>query len=578
MSHRARHQLLAFPGIIFLVLFPIILSLWIAFFWAKSEVNNQLRTFAQLALDKSELVIRQADLVSDAAERYQGQVCTPAHQKRMLNIIRGYLYINELIYARDNHFLCSSLIASVNGYTIAPADYKREPNVSIYYYRDTPFFSGYKMTYMQRGNYVAVINPLFWSEVMSDDPTLQWGVYDTVTKTFFSLSNEASAATFSPLIHLNDLTVQRNGYLYATVYSTKRPIAAIVATSYQRLITHFYNYLIFALPAGILGSLVLLLLWLRIRQNYLSPKRKLQRALEKNQLCLYYQPIIDIKTEKCIGAEALLRWPGEQGQVMNPAEFIPLAEKEGMIEQVTDYVIDNVFRDLGAYLATHTDRYVSINLSASDFHTSRLIARTNQKTEQHAVRPQQIKFEVTEHAFLDVDKMTPIILAFRKAGYEVAIDDFGIGYSNLHNLKSLNVDILKIDKSFVETLTTHKTSHLIAEHIIELAHSLGLKTIAEGVETEAQVNWLRKRGVTLLPGMVFCEGDAAAGVYAMDGVITRAGVNARAIKLQAVAIIAGSAIKLPTENAGEGLLRDITQVHCDIKNRTLGGAQLNGGQ
>ena len=74
MSHRARHQLLALPGIIFLVLFPIIISLWIAFLWAKSEVNNQLRTFAQLALDKSELVIRQADLVSDAAERYQGQV------------------------------------------------------------------------------------------------------------------------------------------------------------------------------------------------------------------------------------------------------------------------------------------------------------------------------------------------------------------------------------------------------------------------------------------------------------------------------------------------------------------------
>lgn len=573
MSHRARHQLLAFPGIIFLVLFPIILSLWIAFFWAKSEVNNQLRTFAQLALDKSELVIRQADLVSDAAERYQGQVCTPAHQKRMLNIIRGYLYINELIYARDNHFLCSSLIASVNGYTIAPADYKREPNVSIYYYRDTPFFSGYKMTYMQRGNYVAVINPLFWSEVMSDDPTLQWGVYDTVTKTFFSLSNEASAATFSPLIRLNDLTVQRNGYLYATVYSTKRPIAAIVATSYQRLITHFYNHLIFALPAGILGSLVLLLLWLRIRQNYLSPKRKLQRALEKHQLFLYYQPIIDIKTEKCIGAEALLRWPGEQGQVMNPAEFIPLAEKEGMIEQVTDYVIDNVFRDLGAYLATHADRYVSINLSASDFHTSRLIARTNQKTEQHAVRPQQIKFEVTEHAFLDVDKMTPIILAFRKAGYEVAIDDFGIGYSNLHNLKSLNVDILKIDKSFVETLTTHKTSHLIAEHIIELAHSLGLKTIAEGVETEAQVNWLRKRGVRYCQGWFFAK--AMPPQVFMQWMEQ---LPARAIKLQAVAIIAGSAIKLPTENAGEDLLRDITQVHCDIKNRTLGGAQLNGGQ
>lgn len=101
-----------------------------------------------------------------------------------------------------------------------------------------------------------------------------------------------------------------------------------------------------------------------------------------------------------------------------------------MIERVTDYVIiDNVFA-IWAITATHADRYVSINLSASDFHTSRLIARINQKTEQYAVRPQQIKFEVTEHAFLDVDKMTPIILAFRRAGYKVAIvDDFGIGYS-----------------------------------------------------------------------------------------------------------------------------------------------------
>lgn len=505
MSHSTRHKLLALPGIVFVVLLPIILSLWIAFLWAKSEVNSQLRTFAQLALDKSELVIQQADLASDEAERYQGHVCTPAHQKRMLNIIRNYLYINELIYAHDNHFLCSSLMAPANGYMIAPADYKRAPNVSIYYYRDTLFFSGYKMTYMQRGNYVAVINPLFWSEVMSDDPTLQWGVYDTVTNAFFSLSKLASTETFSPLIHQNELTLERNGYLYAIVHSTKRPIAAIVATSKQRLLSHFYNHLIFALPAGILGSLVLLLLWLRISQEYRSPKRKLQRALEKRQLCLYYRPIIDIKTEKCIGAEALLRWPGNQGQVMNPAEFIPLAEKEGMIEQVTDYVIDNVFSELGAYLATHADRYISINLSASDFHTSRVIARTNQKTEQYAVRPQQIKFEVTEHAFLDVTKMTPIIQAFRQAGYEVAIDDFGIGYSNLHNLKSLNIDILKIDKSFVETLTTHKTSHLIAEHIIELAHSLGLKTIAEGVETEEQVNWLHKRGVRYCQGWFFAK-------------------------------------------------------------------------
>ncbi|MCV5837687.1 EAL domain-containing protein, partial [Escherichia coli] len=89
----------------------------------------------------------------------------------------------------------------------------------------------------------------------------------------------------------------------------------------------------------------------------------------------------------------------------------------------------------------------------------------------------------TERGFIDVPKTTPVIQAFREAGYEIAIDDFGTGYSNLHNLHALNVDILKIDKTFVDTLTTDNTSHLIAEHVIEMARGLRLKTIAEGVET-----------------------------------------------------------------------------------------------
>ncbi len=154
-----------------------------------------------------------------------------------------------------------------------------------------------------------------------------------------------------------------------------------------------------------------------------------------------------------------------------------------MIERITDYVVEEVFTDLGHFLAAHPDLYVSINLSASDFHSSRLIALISDKARFYSVRAQQIKIEVTERGFIDVPKTTPVIQAFRRAGYEVAIDDFGTGYSNLHNLYSLNVDILKIDKSFIDTLTTNSTSHLIAEHIIEMAQSLRLKTIAEGVET-----------------------------------------------------------------------------------------------
>jgi len=156
-------------------------------------------------------------------------------------------------------------------------------------------------------------------------------------------------------------------------------------------------------------------------------------------------------------------------------------------------------------LAGHPHLYIAINLSATDFHSSRLIAQIGEKARSSAVNIDQIKIEVTERGFIDVQKTMPVIQAFREAGYEIAIDDFGTGYSNLYNLHSLNVDILKIDKSFIDTLTTNSTSYTIAEHIIEMARSLHLKTVAEGVETADQVNWLRKRGVRYCQGWHFAK-------------------------------------------------------------------------
>lgn len=505
MTHSARRKTLRFLGTLTVVLLPVVLALWFAHVRATSETRNQLRTFAQLALNKTELVIQQADLARDMAQLYQGEMCTPAHQKSMLNIIRGRLYISDLIYAQGDHFLCSTSMVPPASYIMPTADYKRTPDISIYYYRDTPFFSGYRMTYMQRGNYVVVINPLSYSEVMSDDPDLAWGVYDTVTDSFFSASEGSNVAQLLPLVRGDAPTFQQDDRFYTIVHSEKRPIAVIVSTTDDRVDQNFYHEAVLTLPFGVICSILILLMWWRTRQQYYSPRRLLKRALKKRQLCLHYQPIIDIKNGQCVGAEALLRWPGCKGEVMSPTEFIPLAEKEGMIEKITDYVVEEVFNDLGYFLSAHPQLYISINLSASDFHSSRLIALIAEKSRDYSVRSQQIKVEVTERGFIDLQKMTPVIQAFRQAGYEVAFDDFGTGYSNLHNLSSLNVDILKIDKSFISTLTTNSTSHMIAEHIIEMAQSLHLKTIAEGVETADQISWLLGRGVQFCQGWYFAK-------------------------------------------------------------------------
>lgn len=293
--------------------------------------------------------------------------------------------------------------------------------------------------------------------------------------------------------------------MYTIARSAIRPIAVIMSTSRASYYHNFCDQASLTLPLGIICSILLVLVWSRTRRQYHSPRNMLQRALSCRQLRLHYQPIIDIKNNRCVGAEASLRWPGFDGPVINPAEFIPLAENEGMIAQVTDYVVDELFYEMGEFLASHPQLYIAINLSASDFHSARLISQISEKAHSYAVCIGQIKIEVTERGFIDVPKTTPVIQAFREAGYEIAIDDFGTGYSNLHNLHALNVDILKIDKTFVDTLTTNNTSHLIAEHIIEMARGLRLKTIAEGVETPEQVSWLYKRGVQYCQGWLFAK-------------------------------------------------------------------------
>lgn len=505
MNRSARRQMLRGVGLITVVLLPVMLALWFAQIRAEAETYAQLRTFAHLVLAKTEHVIRQADLARDAAEQYRGDICTPQHQQQMLNIIRGRLYVADLIYARDDRFLCSTAVRPDKPWIMPAANYHRKPDIAIYYYRNTPFYPGYNMTYMQRGQYVVVINPLSYGEVITDDASLAFGVYDTKTNEFFSSSENANLASFKSLIRDSDYAFERHDRFYTIALSPRRPIAIIVSSSNARYYQNFRHQATLTLPLGLICSMLILLVWSRTQQRFNAPKRLLMRALTRRQLCLHYQPIIDIKSNQCVGAEALLRWPGFDGPVMSPAEFIPLAEKEGFIEQITDYVVECVFTDLGFFLQNNPQLYISINLSASDFHSSRLISLISEKARQYRVRAQQIKIEVTERGFIDVPKTTPVIQAFRQAGYEVAIDDFGTGYSNLHNLYSLNVDILKIDKSFVDTLTTNSTSHLIVEHIIEMAQSLQLKAIAEGVETHEQAAWLLKRGVQYCQGWYFAR-------------------------------------------------------------------------
>jgi sensor c-di-GMP phosphodiesterase-like protein len=219
-------------------------------------------------------------------------------------------------------------------------------------------------------------------------------------------------------------------------------------------------------------------------------------------LYVLYQPVVELETRRVIGAEALLRWKSRSAD-MRPDYFIPQAEQCGMIQLITAQVLAMVARDLPQFLKIDPHFCVAVNVSAADLCDNRTIDAMDQFLRVSGARPENVEIEATERAFLQGPETAELIDALRAKGFSVAIDDFGTGYSSLSCLQSLSLDTLKIDRAFVETINTDGATSQVVLHIIEMAHSLHLEMVAEGVETEPQAQYLLKRGVRYAQGWHF---------------------------------------------------------------------------
>jgi len=256
------------------------------------------------------------------------------------------------------------------------------------------------------------------------------------------------------------------------------------------------------LLAGVAGGLTLAA-WLGLFMvRRLSPLGQLSDAVRRHQFIVAYQPIVDLTTRRCIGAEALVRWK-HQNRIVRPDHFIPLAEHRGLIQAITDQVFDTVLFELGEFLQRYSELYVSINLSAPDLTSRRFLERLTPALAAANIAPRQIRIEATERCFLDADAAKEVIQAFRDAGHPVYIDDFGTGYSSLSHLQNFQVDALKIDKSFVDTVDQDAASSSVASHIIDMALTLHVQVVAEWIEREEQACYLRTRGAQFGQGWLF---------------------------------------------------------------------------
>ena len=229
-------------------------------------------------------------------------------------------------------------------------------------------------------------------------------------------------------------------------------------------------------------------------------------AIQNKQTILYYQPKIDLQTKKTIGMEALIRWNHPEKGMICPADFIPLVEESNLIHPLTDFVLNQSLYKLHEFNSKGYYPTISVNISPKNILNPGFLDRVAFILEQYDVKKECIEFEITESSLMfNPEKVNLILRSFKNHNIKLSIDDFGTGYSSLSYLSRFPIDIIKLDQFFIRQLSLMKGTYYIVESAINLAHNLGLKIIAEGIEDEATEKMLIEMGCDMGQGFLYSK-------------------------------------------------------------------------
>jgi diguanylate cyclase (GGDEF)-like protein/PAS domain S-box-containing protein len=240
------------------------------------------------------------------------------------------------------------------------------------------------------------------------------------------------------------------------------------------------------------------------QQRLLNLNSQLHRALEREEFCLHYQPIVDLEQGHIVGVEALLRWNSPERGMVSPGLFIPVAEETGLIVPIGDWVIEEVCRQLEEWHEKGMSIYAAINLSARQLWREETVTHITGTIDDYGIAPDSVEIEITESTtMMDPSNVAQILEEMREAGLHVSIDDFGTGYSSLERLKHMPVRTLKIDRSFVDGVPDSERDTNIVTTVIQLASNFRMFSLAEGIETSEQWRFLRELECPLGQGFYF---------------------------------------------------------------------------
>jgi sensor c-di-GMP phosphodiesterase-like protein len=505
MDGRYYRRYLGVALIVLATLLALVVPPWLAY---KESAHQAYAAETERALGYARDVLHRTDETTaqiargiDRLRRSGYTPCSEASRALMRDIDLESSYVQAIGYARDGVIVCSSFgnvriplgedaFVASNGVTIYPVVPLRSPEQSpllavVNYgyaaliHRDLPigastFASNVSLSVMHRD----------WRR-----PIIARGVVDP--------------AWMDRLGQRAEVVFVDDTHVVAIAASRQTRVAAIAAIPLAYLDQRTADIAKRLVPAGILAGLALAAAFLTVVRRRTSIEAMLKNALKRDEFFLLYQPIVELESGAWVGVEALLRWRRDSGEITGPDLFIPIAEEAGLIGSFTEHVLNLVTKDVGNYLTAHPHFHVAINLSVNDLHSHDICGHLDTMLARSGALPSNLIVEITERGFMNIDSARDVLAELRARSIDVAIDDFGTGYSSLSYLENLDLDFLKIDRSFIQAIGTGAPTSEVVDHVISIAHAMKLQMIAEGIENEEQVAFLRERSVRFGQGWLF---------------------------------------------------------------------------
>ncbi|MFJ1311728.1 EAL domain-containing protein [Agrobacterium sp. P15N1-A] len=477
---------------------PIAAMAWTSWRVAVQKELDILALVAERSLARADNTFKEAQGALEAIEAAHLPACSDQHIAQMRIVTINVPSIEEIGYFENGVIKCTSWGRTAGNIAKSHVDYVTSEGIEVTLRIQPGVSHGDQMTSLHLGHHNALVAPSRFVDIILRDGISLALLNDHGQ--VISTQNQPDARVVTALAAQAGRDVN-DASLYSVVKDDG--LTAVVLEPRAAMREKLLRELMVLLPIGafIASFIVGIIVWMSRKR--LSPQTELEIAIRNREFVVHYQPIIDLKTNICVGAEALVRWRRPDGTLVRPDFFIPLAEETGLIEPITDQVVEAIIADIGPMLVEDRTLHIAVNLCAQDIKTGRILDFIDQRLTPAGIRKEQIWLEATERGFIDIDAARITLDKARRAGHSVAIDDFGTGYSSLQYLQGLPMDALKIDKSFVDTIGRNTATSTVTLHIIGMARELGLFSVAEGIETEEQAAYLREHGVDFGQGWLF---------------------------------------------------------------------------